>query len=139
MLVLDTDHFSEFERGTRAGAELRERLRVADQAKAVTVVTAEEVMRGWLAYIHQHRDGLQSENAYRQFQTSLQSFGKWIILPWTQGGANLLQGFRRQRIRIGSMDLRVASIVLAHEATLLTRNLADFRQVPGLRVENWLD
>lgn len=139
MLVLDTDHFSEFERGTEAGAKLRERLRGADQAKAVTVVTAEEVMRGWLAHVHQWRDGAQSVEAYHRFQGSLQAFGKWNILPWTQASVDVLENLRRQRIRVGSMDLRVASIVLAHEATLLTRNLADFRQVPGLRVENWLE
>lgn len=43
------------------------------------------------------------------------------------------------RTRVGSMDLRIACIALAHDATLLTRNLADFEKVPGLRVENWLD
>ena len=36
------------------------------------------------------------------------------------------------------MDLKIASIVLVHDATLLSRNLRDFRQVPGLRVEDWL-
>jgi len=35
------------------------------------------------------------------------------------------------------MDLKIAAIVLARNATLLTRNLADFRKVPGLKVENW--
>ncbi len=35
--------------------------------------------------------------------------------------------------------LRIASITLAHDATLLTRNSVDFAQVPGLRFENWLD
>jgi len=37
------------------------------------------------------------------------------------------------------MDLRIANITLAHDATLLTRNSMDFTQVPGLRFENWLD
>ena len=37
------------------------------------------------------------------------------------------------------MDLKIACIAFAHEATLLTRNAADFKQVPPLRVENWLD
>ncbi len=37
------------------------------------------------------------------------------------------------------MDLRIASIVIANGATLLTRNLKDFTRVPDLRVENWLE
>jgi tRNA(fMet)-specific endonuclease VapC len=37
------------------------------------------------------------------------------------------------------MDLKIASIAISHDATLLTRNTVDFAQVPGLRFENWLD
>jgi tRNA(fMet)-specific endonuclease VapC len=39
---------------------------------------------------------------------------------------------------IGTMDLKIASIALAHSATLLSANLRDFRQVPNLSVEDWL-
>ena len=53
--------------------------------------------------------------------------------------AHLFRDLRALRTRIGPMDLRIACIALAHDATLLTRNVADFRQVPGLRFENWLD
>jgi predicted nucleic acid-binding protein len=37
------------------------------------------------------------------------------------------------------MDLKIACIALGHGALVLSANLQDFQQVPGLRVENWLD
>jgi tRNA(fMet)-specific endonuclease VapC len=41
------------------------------------------------------------------------------------------------KIRIGTMDLRIAAIALTHGATLLSRNLVDFKRVPELEVEDW--
>jgi tRNA(fMet)-specific endonuclease VapC len=38
---------------------------------------------------------------------------------------------------MGTMDLKITAMVLLREATLLSRNLADFGQVPGLQVEDW--
>ncbi len=35
------------------------------------------------------------------------------------------------------MDLKIAAIVLTHDATLLSKNLSDFRKVPGLKVADW--
>jgi phosphopantetheine adenylyltransferase len=32
-----------------------------------------------------------------------------------------------------------ASITLANRATLVTRNLRHFKQIPGLKLENWVD
>jgi tRNA(fMet)-specific endonuclease VapC len=40
---------------------------------------------------------------------------------------------------IGRADLLIASIALAHRATLVTRNLRHFRQISGLILENWAD
>jgi len=62
-----------------------------------------------------------------------------LILPWDADAAELFLQFRGQGVRIGSMDLKLACIALAHDATLLTRNATDFSRVPGLRIENWLD
>ena len=42
------------------------------------------------------------------------------------------------RIRIGTMDLKIAAIALANDAILLSRNLTDFSKVPALRVEDWM-
>ena len=65
-------------------------------------------------------------------------FAAWVVLPWDTA-ADMFVSFRRQGIRLGSMDLKIACIALVHDATLLTRNTSDFAQIPGLRVANWLD
>ena len=139
MLVLDTNHFSEFRRGTPPAVRLRERLRLCDEDSALTVVTAEEVMRGWLAELQRHREEHRIIEGYRRLSESIEDLAEWTLLPWTEETTARFRSLRAGRVRIGTQDLRIACIALAHDATLLTRNLADFRQVPGLRVENWLD
>jgi tRNA(fMet)-specific endonuclease VapC len=44
---------------------------------------------------------------------------------------------RRAGTPIGGNDMLIASIALAADATLVTRNEKEFRLVPGLRVEVW--
>jgi tRNA(fMet)-specific endonuclease VapC len=41
--------------------------------------------------------------------------------------------------KIGRADLLIASIAMAHRATLVTRNVRHFAQIPGLVVVNWID
>ena len=66
-------------------------------------------------------------------------FARWDVLPLDAESCAMFARLRRQGIRIGTQDLRIACIALAHDATLLTRNTVDFAQVPGLRFENWLE
>jgi predicted nucleic acid-binding protein len=48
-------------------------------------------------------------------------------------------GADRKLKKIGRSDLLIASITLANDAILVTRNLRHFRQVPHLQAENWVD
>lgn len=137
MLVLDTDHLVEFDRGSGAGETLRDRLESTDEEITTTIISAEEQFRGWLAQIHRIRDPHQQVVAYERLQRRIEFFAAWQVLPWTDGAADILVDLRRQGIRIGTMDLKIAAIVLSHRATLLSRNLVDFAQVPALKVEDW--
>jgi tRNA(fMet)-specific endonuclease VapC len=138
MLVLDTDHLVELDRGSSQGAALQQKLEDAGDAVATTIISAEEQFRGWLAQLHRQRDPHEQIATYQRLQRRIAFFAAWHVLPWNTDAADILQGLRRQRVRIGTMDLKIASIVLAHDATLLSRNLRDFQQVPNLRVEDWL-
>jgi tRNA(fMet)-specific endonuclease VapC len=60
------------------------------------------------------------------------------ILPFNELAADRFEALRKQPVRIGTMDLKIASIALAADALLLSANLRDFERVPGLRVGNWL-
>jgi tRNA(fMet)-specific endonuclease VapC len=138
MLVLDTDHLVELDRGSSQGVALQQKLEDAGDEVATTIISAEEQFRGWLAQLHRQRDPHEQIATYQRLQRRIAFFAAWHVLPWNTDAANILQGLRRQRVRIGTMDLKIASIVLAHGATLLSRNLRDFQQVPNLRVEDWL-
>jgi len=41
-------------------------------------------------------------------------------------------------ITVHTPDLMVAAVALVHDLTLVTHNTADFRNVPDLRLEDWL-
>ena len=138
MLVLDTDHLVEFDRGSAAGMALQQKLEDAADEVATTIISAEEQFRGWLAQIHRQRDPHEQIATYQRLQRRIEFFAAWHLLPWDPDAVDIFQALHRQRIRVGTMDLKIASIVLAHDATLLSRNLRDFQQVPSLRVEDWL-
>jgi tRNA(fMet)-specific endonuclease VapC len=62
----------------------------------------------------------------------------WTILPFDRAAAERFHELKAQRIRIGTMDLKIAAIVLTRGGTLRSANLRDFRRVPNLLVEDWL-
>lgn len=44
----------------------------------------------------------------------------------------------QQGISVSRMDLMIASVALVHNLTLVTHNTADYRHIPGLRLDDWL-
>jgi len=59
------------------------------------------------------------------------------LLTFTDAAAAIYERLRKQKPRTGRMDLRIAAIVLAHHAVLVTRNVDDFQDIEGLTVADW--
>ncbi len=74
---------------------------------------------------------------YAILQNVLQNFSAAIVLPFDTAAGTVFDGLQQQRVRVGTMDLRIASIALSQGLTLLTRNTRDFARVPGLLTEDW--
>jgi len=140
MILIDTDHLSVFTDQRDARHELlNSRLDNALEPIAFAIVSVEEILRGWLALIHRHRDVHRQIPAYARLGRFLNVLSDWDIVPFDEAAADFFAKLRRQRVRIGTMDLKIASIALANGALLVTANHRDFSAVPGLHSENWLE
>ena len=140
MIFLDTDHVTVLSFSKHSlHARLSDRISAASgEAFAVTIVSVEEQMRGWLARINRLKGLHEQVGAYRELRSLFRFFQEWEIVDFDATAADEVRRLRHAKIRIGTMDLKIAAIALTRNALLLTANLTDFRQIPGLRVENWL-
>lgn len=138
MYVLDTDILSLLVRGQERVAR---RTRAADDEVVLTVISMIETLQGRFAAVLKAEDGEQLLLAQRRLVESERDLEAITVLPVNAGAAAEFDRLRRDRKlrKIGRADLLIAAIVLANRGTLVTRNVKDFRQVPGLRVENWAD
>ena len=135
--ILDTDCFSLWQQNHPM---MVQRVEVNAENLAVTIVTVEEVIRGWFNVINQASAPSQADKLvwpYTRLWDTLDDFKILNILKIDQNAFTIYTEFFRQRIRIGTQDLRIAAIVLANNAILVTRNNRDFSQVPGLVQEDW--
>jgi tRNA(fMet)-specific endonuclease VapC len=141
LIILDTDHLTvlRYEDDSHY-SRLTSRLDASpDQHIVTTVITMEEQMRGWLAEINRRREVRRQIIAYERLLRMVEFLSEWEIIRLDDRVADQFDRLRKSRVRIGSQDLKIASIAVVHNALLLSANLRDFRRVPGLRVENWLN
>jgi tRNA(fMet)-specific endonuclease VapC len=138
LLILDTDHLSILRSRTQPSFDrLEARLVKSPDEVVTTIVTLQEQMQGWLAYLNNARLPAQVLLAYDELREMHLSFALLNLLPFDAAAQAAFVELRTTLRRLGTLDLRIAAIALTQGATLLSRNLRDFQQVPGLTVEDW--
>ncbi len=138
-VVLDTDHLTVIQRRTwPAYARLNARLsQLSPSTIQTTIISFEEQMRGWLAVISRARNQQRQVEAYRRLAALLKFFTEITVLDYNEDAVAHFENLSRSKVRIGSMDLKIAAIALSRDNLLLSSNLRDFRHIPKLRVEDW--
>jgi tRNA(fMet)-specific endonuclease VapC len=137
--LLDTDHISFLQR--RSGPEyvaLAARMAQHKPADfALCVVSFHEQTLGANTFISRARTTADVVRGYTLFAEILSGFVGATVLPFDTAAGAVFDGLRAQRVRIATMDLRIAAVALTQGLVLLTRNRADFSLVPGLVIEDW--
>jgi tRNA(fMet)-specific endonuclease VapC len=103
----------------------------------VTITSFHEEILGWNAYIAKATKINGVVKGYGRLLQILTDFNAAQILPFDDAAAAQFTRLRQQKVRIGTMDLRIASIALTRSMILLSRNVSDFNQVPTLQVQDW--
>jgi tRNA(fMet)-specific endonuclease VapC len=139
MFVFDTDHIGiiQWQSEPEYSRLLSRMSQHAEEDFFVTITSFHEEILGWNSYIANAKkiDGVVK--AYGRLLRILTDFNASQVLPFDEAAAAHFTKLRKQKIRIGTMDLRIASIALARTMIVLSRNVSDFRLVQGLRVEDW--
>lgn len=139
MYLLDTDHLGILQSANAPGhGNLYRRLREhANAGMFVSVVSFQEQVAGWNSYIRRARNNETLVRGYSMFLAILADFSTMNVLPFDTAAAETFSHLRTQGVRVGTMDLRIGSIALVRNLTLLTKNSIDFQRIPGLRIEDW--
>jgi tRNA(fMet)-specific endonuclease VapC len=139
MYLLDTDTLTHLHAGNINVINRLESLQ--DQEVAITILTKVEILRGRIDYLLKAFSGSDLLKAQELFSRSETLLNQLPIISIDKNAANQferLQSVSKFR-KIGRADLLIASITLANQATLVTRNLRHFRQFSNLLLENWVD
>ena len=137
--LLDTDHLSILHRQNQPECDrLVARLeQIPPDDVGTTIISFHELMKGWMAYLNQSRTSDRTVRAFAELERLWRSFIKINVVSYGQDAEQRFVELRKQGIRIGTMDLRIACVALVTDSVVVTRNVVDFQIVPGLRVEDW--
>jgi tRNA(fMet)-specific endonuclease VapC len=135
LVVLDTDVLTLYQLGDPVVVRRAQAYPLSELG--VSVISVEEELTGWYTQLRRARKRAQLARVYQKLTDSIRFLARFQILSFTEPAIVRYEELRAIHRRLGKNDLRIAAIVLEAGASLATRNLRDFRQIKGLRIEGW--
>jgi tRNA(fMet)-specific endonuclease VapC len=139
LLLLDTDHISLALRGNPKIVDRLQHLRKSQWA--VSVISIQEIFNGWIGSLNDPRYKDQQVELYTRLWQSNEFFQRAQVLNFDTSAnttyKQLLQKYPHLNKRRLEKDVKIASVAIANQMILVTRNQRDFVLVPGLQIEDW--
>ncbi len=139
LFLLDTDHISLALRGDPKIVDRIQTLRKSQWA--TSVISIQEIFNGWIGRLNDPRYQNQQVELYTRLWKSNEFFQRAQVLNFDTSADNtdkqLIQNHPHLNKRRLEKDVKIASVAIANQAILVTRNQRDFVLVPGLEIEDW--
>ncbi|MBD1842779.1 type II toxin-antitoxin system VapC family toxin [Cyanobacteria bacterium FACHB-63] len=137
--LLDTDHISLLQRRSSPefAALLSRMSRFPPVDFALSIISFHEQAIGAHDFVNRAKTKSDLIRGYTLLSEILQGFSQAIVLPFDAPALAVFEQLQNQKIRVSTMDLRIASIALSRNLAVLTRNTRDFQKVPALSIEDW--
>lgn len=133
--ILDTDTLSLVQ---REHPLVVDRLKALPRKqRAITVISLQEQLHGRLAQIAKAKHEEELRRAYALLEQTHRGLCKIQKLAFDEEAQQLFNDLKKLKLRSGTLDLRIAAIVLSNNAILVTRNRQDFAKIPDLDLEDW--
>ncbi len=102
-------------------------------------IAAEETLIGRMSSINRARSprtSLSLPQAHENFVKAIEDIRLLPILVYSEAADTIFRTFPASVLRIGAQDCRIAAQAIAHNMTVITRNIRDFAAI-GARCEDW--
>ena len=138
--ILDTDHASLFLAGNKS---IIAQVATHSNDVAITVITVQELFNGWTGRLNDPAQANNLAHLYTKLWETTEFFKVITVLNFDKNAEkyyqNLREGSKALTKKRIEKDLRIASIALAQDTTIVTRNSKDFSQISNLKIENWAE
>ncbi|MBA7630208.1 Ribonuclease VapC2 [subsurface metagenome] len=134
MYILDTDSLSNIVKSRPSPRLLKNLRSLPSEFQYTTSINVAEIYYG--AYRSPRK-----EKILRAFEETV--FPNVTVLPFDEETAQvygqLKEKLEKRGINRNEPDLRIASIALQHKFILVSGNICHFKDIPRLKIENWLE
>src|SRR4051794_15262295 len=122
--LFDTDHLTLYQH--KHPAVMQRIAQAPADSVAICPINIEETMRGRLAPLARVLAGNHHVQAYAHLVAAVAMLAMFPCVPFDSASESDYQRLRAARLRVGTLDLKIAAIALTHGLTVVTRNRSDF-------------